>query len=85
MVAEHVAVIGGDDHHRVVGLAGAGEGVPDPPELVVDLADHAVVLGSHRPHCGFVTRGDGVGVTEGGVVERVTIRGHGDRKVDVVG
>ena len=43
MVAEHLAVVGHEDHHGVVALAGARERLQHAPHLLVDQLDHAVV------------------------------------------
>ena len=43
MIAEHLAMIGHEDHHGVVALAGARKRLQHPPHLLVDQLDHAVV------------------------------------------
>ena len=49
VLAQEVAVVGGEDDERVVGNAGGIERVEDAPDLVVDEAHHAVVGGQAAP------------------------------------
>src|SRR6202030_299439 len=54
--------------------------VPDPPELEVDLADHPVILRTHRTQRGLRTRRRGLRYRQRGVVERMPSLGGRDRQ-----
>ncbi len=80
VIAEHLAVIRRDDDHRVVPHAELAERVPDPAELVVDLADHPVVLRSHVAHPRLVGGCRRPRIVEHHVVHAVALRGGSDRQ-----
>ena len=61
------------------------EGVPDPAELRVDVADHAVVLGPHPPERALVARRRGLGRRAAPPRGRGGESAPGDRHVDLVG
>ena len=50
MVAHQVAVVGGEDHHRIVRPAGPFQRRKDARHRVVDHGDHAVGQRDQRPH-----------------------------------
>ncbi len=80
VIAEHLAVIRRDDDHRVVPHAELAERVPDPAELIVDLADHPVVLRAHVAHPRLVGRCRRPWIVEHHVVHPVALRGGSDRQ-----
>src|SRR6267378_3743575 len=47
VIAELLAVIGGDDDQRPLIGAARAQGGKETAELVIDLADHAVIGGTH--------------------------------------
>ena len=49
VVAEVVAMVGGEDDQRVVGEPATVEVIEDPPDVMVEQADHAVVHRDARP------------------------------------
>ena len=59
-----------DDHDGVVPLAQALQGLPEPAHLVIDVADHPVVLRPQRPHRRLVG-----GCHEEGVFEHALVQG----------
>ena len=61
VVAEHLAVIRGEDHDRVAVPALGGEAIKQPADLPVDLGDHAVVDGAHRAEVVIGPVGDATG------------------------
>ena len=46
--AQHLSVIGHEEHRRVIALAGFFQRVQNPPDLVIDIRDHAVIRMSRR-------------------------------------
>ena len=53
MVAEHLRMVGGEDHQRVVPLTARLDGVEDAAELGVHFGDHAVIGGLDLPQLGI--------------------------------
>ncbi len=74
-------MVGRHDHERVVPLARGLELGADPAELLVDVADHPVVLGPDLAELGLAGGRCGLGVAEGGLVEGVPVVGRRDRQV----
>ncbi len=74
LVAELLAVVGGDDHDRVVPLTEAAQRAPQATQLGVDLAAHAEVLGLDVGEGGRVGRRGGELVGQQGPVEPVRVR-----------
>ena len=52
--SEQIAVVGAQDHHRVLALAATFEEIEDAPELAVDLGDGAEVTGPRQALLLFV-------------------------------
>jgi len=80
VIAELLAVVGGDDDERVVPLAQAPQGVAHAPELIVDLADHAVVLRHQLAPGAFVARRRRLRVVHHGLEERMALLSRRDRR-----
>ncbi len=54
MVAQHLAMVAGEDHQRMAVLAGRLEVSQQAADLIVDLADHPVVGGAQLAQLALV-------------------------------
>src|ERR1035441_1029249 len=68
----------------VLPLAKSLEGVPDPAQLGIDIADHSVVLGPHPSEGALVCRSRCFRQAKSRFMKPVAMRGRGDRHVDIV-
>jgi len=82
VVAELLAVVGGDDDDGVAPFAAFAKRGKHPTEFGVDFADHAVVLRAHPPHTLLGARRFGVGQLHHGFVEAVSFVARRNRHVD---
>ena len=87
VIAELLAVIGGDHDQRVVPRARGVQRVPQPTELMIDLADHPEVLGAQAPERRRIGRRGGLRVAQQRLVVPMTPIGRHrfDRVADLVG
>ena len=81
VIAKLFAVVGCHDDQRVVPHTALAKLGPQTTELMIDLADHAVVLGPQCAHLGFVSRSRRSAELHREIVQRVTrlgrLDGHG--------
>src|SRR4051794_41936431 len=61
VVAQHLAVVGGDDDERAVQQVAAGQGLEHAADGVVDLGDEAEIDGAQAGEGGGVEGGGGPG------------------------
>ena len=80
VVAEHLPVVGGDGHHRVLGPPAVIEVPEQPADLIVDLLHHAVVGGPQLAPVQFRIRCPGEPPLGNPVHERVA-GGSGRQRV----
>ena len=85
VVTKLFAVIGRHDDHGVVPFATCNEGIEDASKLLVDVANHAVVLRAQLTHRTFISGGRCHWELQGKVVERVARIGCPNRHFHVSG